>query len=72
MSKWPSTATVVVLAGEDYRRPLESLLEQYRFDVEWPFRQGSLTGIGDQMQWLSEQTGDGPPSTPTNASENNS
>jgi hypothetical protein len=52
------TPAVVVLAGEDYAAPLDPLLEQSRFDVEWPFRQDDLAGIGDQMHWLSEQTAD--------------
>lgn len=52
------TPTVVVLVGEDYARPLDPLLEQSRFDVEWPFRQDALAGMGDQMHWLSEQTND--------------
>jgi hypothetical protein len=52
------TPTVVVLAGEDYARPLDPLLEQSQFDGKWPFRQDNLEGIGDQMHWLSEQTAD--------------
>jgi len=58
LSELDPTPTVVVLAGEDYARPLDPLLEQSRFDVEWPFRQDDLEGIGDQMHWLSEQTDD--------------
>jgi hypothetical protein len=56
LAELPSAATVVVLAGENYAGRLEDVLESAEQRVEWPFRRDELTRMGDQMQWLSQET----------------
>lgn len=47
--------TFVVIAGQDYVRPIKSYLDAFE-DVLYPFDADELNGMGDQMSWLKTQT----------------
>lgn len=45
---------IVILAGDKYRNPLQTILKEDGYSIYSPFESDDIRGIGDQISWCKE------------------